>query len=83
MYEVHKNSLISSSTYTDLAGHTDCTYPSAGEREIGLDVETGAQLADLDEVLSVTLVCNCCSVPVKKKADLIKGRCKDCVDEEV
>jgi len=86
MYDIHKNSLISSGTYTDLAGHTDCTYPSAGERELGLDAETGAELAALNAVLSVTLVCDCCGVPVKKKADLtrIKGfnRCKECRDKE-
>lgn len=83
MKTVHKNSLIPD-TYVDLRGDT-VNYPNAGERELGVDFETGEELADLDEIISIGLACNLCGKPIDKKKDIIKRvgnkiYCKDCID---
>lgn len=82
-YDVYKNDVIDSGTFTDLAGNT-MTRPGAGERRLGTDLFTGAELADEGEVLSVTLVCDVCGIPADSKAHLtkVKGmhKCKECLD---
>ena len=83
-YEVYKNSVISEDSFVDLAGNT-MYYPNKGERELGVDLD-GDELADEDEILAVTLVCDRCGIPVDKKTDLTEQngflRCKNCLDME-
>ena len=84
-FDVYKNDTLTSGNFTDAAGNT-MTYPYGGESRLGVDFETGVELATADEVLSRTLVCDCCGIPVKSKSDLTSQRgykvCKKCIDEE-
>lgn len=96
MHEVYKNDSISEDTFTDLAGNTDMSLPDAGELRLGdetyldeipYDMDgTQTTMPAEDEVLSVTLVCDICGIPVEEKKDLTKQRglmvCKECIDEE-
>lgn len=82
--ETWKNSLIKD-TYVDLRGVT-VDYPNKGQRELGLDFETGEELADLNEIISTSLNCEICGIPFEKKKDICKtvGKkvyCKDCIDQ--
>jgi hypothetical protein len=83
-YSVYKNDVISSDAFTDLAG-TEQYRAYKGERRLGLDFETGLNLADENEVLSYDIWCDVCGEPVKSKKELVKvdgwWRCKDCIDE--
>jgi len=59
MREVYKNDVLTSGHYT-------------GERRLGTDLFTGAQLADENEVLSTQLVCDRCGCPPRYKHELVK-----------
>ena len=84
-FDVCKNDTLPSGNFTDLAGNT-ATYPYGGESRLGVDFDTGADLATADEVLSKTLVCDICGIPVKNKSDLTRQKgyqvCRNCIDEE-
>lgn len=84
MKTVHKNSLISDEKVTDLAGNL-VYLSNHGERKLGVDFETGEELADLNEIISIGLACNRCGKPIDKKKEIIKRvgnkiYCKDCID---
>ncbi len=83
--DVNKNSLISSATFTDLAGNTGMTYPNAGEYELGTSgsfLGKQAYNADgtltaapaVDEIFSSILVCDVCGHAVKDKKELVKQK---------
>jgi len=93
----YKNSAISSSTYTDLAGNAGCTYPNAGELELGDTAaflghqayntdDTQTSMPAEDAVISTGVCCDICGLPVKDKKLLTKQngyyRCRECIDEE-
>lgn len=84
-HTINKNSLISSATFTDLAGNEGMTYPNAGEYELGTSgsflgkqaYNIDGTLTDapaVDEIFSTTLVCDVCGYAVKDKKELVKQK---------
>ena len=86
MIEVYKNDVISSDSFTDLAGNT-VYRANYGERRLGLDFISGINEADEDDLLSTAIVCDICGKPVKKSEDELTEQngymvCDECIDED-
>jgi hypothetical protein len=83
-YEVYKNDILPSGTLTDLAGNTR-THPYGGETRLGVDLFTGEELAEVNEVISISLTCDRCGRPTPRKGLKKQGGylvCKDCYDKD-
>lgn len=82
-WDIYKN--VVKVAHEDAAGITNTN--GAGERILGTDYFTGAELADEDEVLTRRRICPRCLYPIKYGEPLIKQKsgyhvCSRCADKE-